>query len=130
MLKQTMVAACVLLGAGCAVGTNIKSQPAATTPAGVTGWVWLGGDHRYNGELLTVANDRMVILMPNRLIEVELSRVKQFSFKPFAKGGTPPDSAQLARMRNASRFPYGIPEPVLTALLARSGQTAIECVEQ
>jgi hypothetical protein len=129
MLKA-MIVMCALLSSACAVGTDIKKVPAATSAAAVSGWVWLGGEHRYNGELLTVSDDRMVILMPNRLIEVPLTKVKQFAFKPFARGGVPPDSVQLARMRSASRFPYGIPDAALAALLARSGQTAIECVEQ
>src|SRR5688572_9148690 len=129
MLKA-MIVACALFCSACAVGTDIKTVPAVATPQGVSGWVWLGGEHRYTGELLTVSTDRMVILMPNRLIEVPLAKVKQYSFKPFAKGGVTPDSVQLARIRNASRFPYGIPDAALAALLARSGQSAIVSVEQ
>ncbi len=128
MLKATIVVCAVLLS-GCAVGTNINTLPAATTPAAVQGWVSLGDGRRFAGELLTVTDDRLVMLIANRLIELPVASIRQFQFSPFAKGSAQPTQEQLERMRGASRFPYGIPDTALTALLARSGQSSIESVQ-
>jgi hypothetical protein len=125
MLKRLIVM-CTVMSAGCALGTNINKHPAATSPAGVTGFVSVDKARSYEGELLSISDDRYVMLVANRVIAVPLASSARFYFKPFAHGWGVPESEQLARMRRASRFPYGIPDAVLAALLTRSGQTVIE----
>ena len=124
---RSLILLCVVLG-GCAIGKKIDSVPAAVTPAGAQGWLSLGGDRRFAGEVLSVTETGIIMLTAEqRVTEIPIERIQRMEFKPFVTHDVPPRQ-QLTRLRAASRFPFGIPDPALAALLARSGQPSIEYV--
>ncbi|HEY0673286.1 MAG TPA: hypothetical protein VGD27_13505 [Longimicrobiales bacterium] len=127
---RVLIMICLALLTGCKVGKNVKNVPAAVTPAGVSGWAEVDGT-RYQGEILTATDSSIVLLAAprQRLLEIPAARIKRLDFRPFLSHDETLQAADLAQLRNASRFPYGIPENALAALLAHYNQQAIERID-
>jgi hypothetical protein len=118
---------CVLLS-GCALGKNVNSVPAAVTASGAQGRLEVERSI-LTVELLTVDNSSVIMLdAQQKVISLPLARIRRFEFKPFVVDDGPPDEHQRGVLRRISRFPFGIPDAALAALLARSGQASIESV--
>lgn len=128
-MRKTIVIGCVLFISGCFVGKNVRKEPAAITAAGAVGWVEANRVH-YEGTLLAITDTTLVLQLgtSQRLIEVPTRVIRHFDFNPFG-GGSNPTAAELNLLRQASRFPFGIPESALASLLARADQAAIERIQ-
>ena len=126
-MTRSIAVLCVLLS-GCAVGKNVNSVPVAVTPSGAEGRLQLE-QGTLTGELLSVTDSSVIVLnAQQKVVSLPLVRIRGLEFKPFVINVGRPDQQQLGVLRRISRFPFGIPDAALAALLARSGQSSIESV--
>jgi hypothetical protein len=76
-------------------------------------------------ELLAVDDSSYVVLSRDRVAVAPFRIVERAVFEPIGtttKDGRAPSSSHRSQLKYASRFPYGIPAPVMSRLLEKSGQ--------
>ena len=114
-----------LLASGCLyTGGSPSASPLANSPEGVAGVVTVG-THLYEGELLTVTAADLTMLTPMGVIVIPFSQIESGVFAAIdVRIAGIPSPTKWSQLRYASRFPYGIKAPVMSAILAKIGQSA------
>lgn len=131
---------------GCAYGPTPRTFRPAVNPSGVEAHVSTSAA-QFTGELIEVRSDALVLLSTlyatadgrtrgGELVlrripfaSVRTSRFEQMGSDITVSGGRAPDPRVRDRLRLVSRFPHGLPEPVLAQLLAKYGQTELAGVQ-
>jgi hypothetical protein len=116
-------------GAACIYTSRSPSNdPNVLSPRGASGVVRVGLD-LYEGELLAATSYDYVMLLPKRLVVIPYSIAWSAEFKSVSIRATgDPSNEHLTQLRYASRFPYGIPAPAMTAILGTTGQNAPDTI--
>ena len=130
-IVRSMMAAAFTL-AGCYTGPSTKDFRPATTPRGVGARIEL--HHRsLSGELLEVRDTAFVLYddAGTGLVLLPFSAVAGARFDEIGSysGGTP-DAEWSVKLRQVSRYPYGMSPSVLQALLANAHQAELHVVTQ
>lgn len=114
------------VGAACYTSPSPQTYVQAMTPAGVRGVLHVQRGPEVTGELLEVRDSAYVMLVDNRVTVVpfRLLAAAQFDRQDWADFSslTTPSAATRQRLRMDSRFPFGMRDPALAALLRASGQ--------
>jgi hypothetical protein len=120
----------VLIVCGCFTSRPPQRFGPAITATGVTGSVRLIGGTELSGELLAVNDTAYVMLIGSR---VTIARYATLSAARFgvvgqvtASPGEVPRADRRQQLGSYSRFPFGIPDSALAALLAKGGQTVVD----
>lgn len=121
-----------LAAAGCVVPVGRGEPPSARTAAGADVSLQTRAGV-LAGELLETRDTALLVLSPERrVLLVPFSAVQRGAAAGsgvFARGGQAPGPRRLARIRMLSRYPQGVPEPLLRRLLALHGQQAPDAVQ-
>lgn len=127
----TMLLAC--LAAGCMTSPPVAKSARPRTAAGIAASLDLASGRTIAGELLTLDSATVTLLTPEGITVVPHRAVAEARF-----GGFPrlrpedgmyylPKSA-WERLRLESRYPYGIPEPALQAIMQAKQQARVDTV--
>ena len=128
-MKARLAAAVALAVAGCTTGPRVRDYEPAQEPSGVRGELTLRDGRKLYVELLQL-QDTAFLVQANSLVLVVPFRV--LTTATFLQIGRVvwncrgPNSDDWEQLRLASRFPYGVPNVALSALLGRAGQAAAE----
>ena len=130
-IVRSMMAAAFTLAA-CYTGPSAKKFRPATTPRGVDARIELH-QRSLSGELLEV-RDTAFVLYDNAgtgLVLVPFSAVHDARFDALGSySGGVPDAEWSVKLRQVSRYPYGMSPSVLQALLANAHQAELHVVTQ
>ena len=118
-----------LLG-GCQVGPRAENFPYAQNPQGIKTSL-LFGESRFEGELLEVRENEMVVLGEDRvLFLVPFTAIQRGTFDRrrhlLIERGAIPSPEHREQLRLLSRFPQGIDESLEKRLLEAYGQTELQ----
>ena len=122
--------ALVCLGVACIHTTPApRDDPTIRAPLGVHGEIDVGGD-RYSGELLTITGTDFTLLTDRRLVVIPFAIARDGRFKAIGIGtyGAPWE-VHAEQLKYASRYPYGIPDVALAAILRQRGQVAPDTIK-
>ena len=114
-----------LAASGCIyTGGSPSKAPLANSPEGVAGVVTVA-THVYEGELLTVTRADLTMRTSEAIVVIPYSLVEsgRFSAIDVHIVGAP-SQTNLDQLRYASRFPYGIPDAAMKAILSKMGRSA------
>jgi hypothetical protein len=105
-------------------GGSPSKAPLANSPEGVAGVVALHSDV-YQGELLTVTKADLTLRTSERVVVIPYSLVESGAFSAIDVDivGVP-SPTNLSQLRYASRYPYGVPDAAMKAILAKIGRSA------
>ena len=113
-----VVGGCIYTG-----GSPLKS-PLANSPEGVAGVVTVA-THVYEGELLTVTRADLTMRTSEAVVVIPYSQIESGGFSAIDVNIVgAPSPRNLDQLRYASRFPYGIPDAAMKAILAKMGRSA------
>jgi hypothetical protein len=114
-----------LLASGCIfTGGSPKESPLAKSPEGVEGVV-AAAARLYEGELLTVTRADLTMLTSTGVTVIPFSQIESGVFSAIdVRFSNVPSATKLDQLRYASRFPYGIPDPAMKAILSKRGRAA------
>jgi len=116
----------IVAASGCVTGKPASRHPLAIGPAGAQMDVRLRKS-RVKGELLEVRDTAFVILGAGEMTLVPFRGIRTARFLgvdgPYVTPRISREGVQKARL--LSRFPFGIPEPVLRELLESRQQTEV-----
>lgn len=131
MMRYRLLASLALLG-GCWTSPAPSTFPPARAPGGVKALLQTQSGTQVLGELLEVRDSAYVVLFSNRVTIVPyLSLVSaDFPDQDWGQFGsyTRPSAGTRDRMRWYSRFPFGMNDMALAALLRATGQTTPDVV--
>jgi hypothetical protein len=128
-----MLGAALLVASGCVVhfGTRAEDLPLANTPAGSQVSLELKAGDRLIGELLATRDSGLVILSGGRLSLVSYESLQLValpgSHLSFS-GGRRPTVDAFTELQLGSRYPQDIDAALMTRLLARLGQPALQVI--
>lgn len=127
--RPTLGLLVAVFGAACIYTSRSPSNdPIVLSPRGAPGVVRVGLD-LYEGELLAATSNDYVMLLPKRLVVIPYAIAWSAEFKSVSVRATgDPNDEHLTQLRYASRFPYGIPAPAMTAILGTTGQSAPDTI--
>ena len=147
-MKRPIVMLALLTLASCSYGMTAEKFQPARDPHGVeTHVTTASGELR--GELIELQDSGMIILSSwNRSVtrdqrsekqervlrlvpyaSISLATFEQLKSDSAIRNGVPPTSVVRERLRLVSRFPYGMSEEVLGALLKAHGQVALAGIQ-
>lgn len=125
----------MLVGTAVAVGACIKvlgpdgrDAPQIKQNRGANGTVTTATG-AFSGELLTVS-DSALVLAGEKITSIRTSAVTSVTFRDVSRNPRTLDAELLKDLKLRSRYPYGIPAPVLAQLLEARGQRAPDMVER
>ncbi|HEY3220572.1 MAG TPA: hypothetical protein VGJ80_07570 [Gemmatimonadales bacterium] len=129
-MRRFIVLSTLILAAACYHGPSLQDFGPALWPQGINADLQLDSIS-VEGELLEVQDSSLIVL--TYLSKVVSVPVRSIQRGRFGKLGDllPPDIDQksaLAKLRNFSRFPAGLPPELRARLLAAYGQTAVDVV--
>ncbi len=130
VLTRTLVLA--LVCGGCSVGPRIEAVDAAHTPAGIA-TVVRTSKATYEGELLCVADDGLLLLVAERLTSVPFDAIEDVDARPFLRvrgRRSELSSKEKEKLRKCSRFPQGVSKELELSLLSAYGQAEVTRVER
>jgi len=118
-----------LLVNGCIyTGGSPSKSPLANSPEGVAGIVTVAM-HVYKGELLTVTRADLTMRTSEGVVVIPYSQIESGSFSAIDVDiAGAPSPTHLYQLRYASRFPYGIPDAAMKAILSKMGRSAPDTV--
>lgn len=128
----TLTLVLALVCGGCRVGPRIEAVDAAHTPAGIA-TVVRTSKATYEGELLCVADDGLLLLVAERLTSVPFDAIEYVEARPVVRvRGRRAElySAEKEKLRKCSRFPQGVSKELELALLSAYGQAEVIRVER
>jgi hypothetical protein len=109
-------------------GGSPSKSPLANSPEGVAGVVTVAGNV-YEGELLTVTRADLTMRTSEAVVVIPYSQIESGGFAAIDVDiAGVPSPRHLDQLRYASRFPYGIPDPALKAILSKMGRPAPDTV--
>lgn len=126
-MRASLMMAAFLMVVGCTRGPSVRSLPHTTNPVGAQVTFSVGGT-RFNGELIAAPDSGYVIRnSANRLVFAPFTAVRGMRV-PTVSGVITgyPFAEDHRELRMASRYPQGLSPQVLSALLARASQTAVD----
>lgn len=105
-------------------GGSPSKSPLANSPEGVAGVVTVA-TRVYEGELLTVTRADLTMRTSEAVVVIPYSQIESGGFGAIGVHIVrAPSPGNLDQLRYASRFPYGIPDPAMKAILSRIGRAA------
>lgn len=113
-----------ILVAGCSIGTNPEHFIPAVSPNGVRGTLLLKDGTSLPVELLAVSDSALTVLVRDSVAIAGYDDVARLQLVQIGTAYRFTPGTFLDEARMASRYPAGIPDHVMTALLGVSGQTA------
>ena len=118
-----------LVVSGCIyTGGSPSKAPLANSPEGVAGVVTLAS-HVYEGELLTVTKADLTMRTSEAIVVIPYSLVESGDFSAIDVNiAGAPSPRNLSQLRYASRFPYGIPDAAMKAILSKMGRSVPDTV--
>jgi hypothetical protein len=130
----TLTLVLALVCGGCSVGPRIEAVDAAHTPAGIA-TVVRTSKATYEGELLCVADDGLLLLVAERLTSVPFDAIEDVDARPVLRVRGMRRRAELnskekEKLRKCSRFPQGVSKELELALLSAYGQAEVTRVER
>lgn len=116
--------------AGCHVGPRPKTFPPALGPEGVAARLVTHSNRKLSGELLVVQDTALIVRGRDSLYFVPVAAIKQGTFHQLTeaairRGVFVRKEAGRAQLLLVSRFPQGLSDERLQALLAAYGQHAL-----
>ena len=120
--------------AGCrlaTVGPRVAQSPLAVRPAGALVDVWARSGGAVDGELVEMSDSGFIVLASDRLAYVPMQNVRTASVQGAGNPRFDPgkrDSAQTRWWRARSRFPVGVSDAQIAALLHHHGFGRMEVV--
>jgi hypothetical protein len=79
----------------------------------------------YEGELLTVTRADLTMRTSEAVVVIPYSQIESGDFSAIDVGiAKAPSPRNLDQLRYASRFPYGIPDAAMKAILSKMGRSA------
>ena len=133
MRTTTQCAVCLLLLAGCIVGPRISRLDFVRTGQGIQAAVTARTDSalglRLAGELLAVEPGGLLLLTDrNAIVRIGYGDIDSTTFSSLKRlnwtGGAPPADV-ASEIRLLSRFPQGVSEELMAALLETHGQDSV-----
>jgi hypothetical protein len=121
-----------LVCGGCRIGPRIEAVDAARTPAGIA-TVVRTSKATYEGELLCVTDDGLLLLVTERLTSVPFDAITDIDARPVLRGLSPRaelNPAGQEKLRIWSRFPQGVSKELELSLLSAYGQAEVTRVER
>jgi len=121
-----------LVSGGCSVGPRIEAVDAANTPAGIA-TVVRTADATYEGELLSVTDDGLLLLVADRLMSVSFDVIVDIDARPVLRVHGPSRSLNPPvqhELLSWSRFPQGVSRELERSLLGAYGQTEVIRIER
>ena len=117
------------MASGCLfTGGSPSKSPLANSPEGVGGVVTIA-TQVYEGELLTVTQADLTMRTSRAVVVIPFSQIESGDFSAIdVHIARAPSPTNLDQLRYASRFPYGIPEPAMKAILSRMLRIAPDTV--
>jgi hypothetical protein len=130
-MPRTLILLAALLTIACTHGPRMDRLSFPTRPEGDQTVVVTGGG-RYAGELVTAADTGYVVLVSDsqRAVFISATAVRTIRLASLGQFPTPVRESQLRRLRLVSRHPYGMPDAARTALLALTGQSDFDRIDQ
>ncbi len=105
-------------------GGSPSKSPLANSPEGVAGVVTVA-THVYEGELLTVTPADLTMRTSGAIVVIPYSQIESGGFSAIdVHIAGAPSPRNLNQLRYASRFPYGIPDAAMKAILSKMGRSA------
>jgi hypothetical protein len=105
-------------------GGSPSKAPLANSPEGVAGVVTVA-TRVYEGELLTVTRADLTIRTSEAVVVIPYSQIENGDFSAIdVTIVRAPSPRNLDQLRYASRFPYGIPDAAMKAILSKMGRSA------
>ena len=126
-----LIIALALGAGGCRLGPKIEEIQAANSPAGVATKV-VTGSSSYEGELLALGDDRLLLLVEDRLTVIPYGIIE--SVQPERLGHLDGDdlrekqSQKVERVILWTRYPQGVTVDLLQQLLRAYNQTKVVTV--
>ena len=109
-------------------GGSPSKSPLANSPKGVSGVV-AAASHIYLGELLTVTDSDLTMRTSERIVVIPYSRLERGDFSEIEVNiAGAPSRRNRDQLRYASRYPYGIPDVAMKAILSKMGRSAPDTV--
>jgi hypothetical protein len=140
-MRRAMLASLLLaLLAACVLGPHVDEFPPARRPEGVD--INVSSPHgSLAGELLDVRDAGLLLLAApatatgKRVVLLPYGAIRAARFAKLGAGyelkdGQPPTAATRERLQRVSRFPQGLSDAVLRALLDAYGQAEVEKVPE
>jgi hypothetical protein len=121
----TLLGVLALVVSGCIyTGGSPSKAPLANSPEGVAGVVTVGS-RTYDGELLTVTKADLTMRTSEAVVVIPYSQIESGGFSAIDVNIVgAPSARNLDQLRYASRFPYGIPDAAMRAILSKMGRPA------
>ena len=130
VFKALIAVACV---SACRTSPPPERFQPARDPSGVVGDISLLDGRKITGELLTVGDTAYVMTVEARVTVAPYSILASSRFARVGQVTVRPGEVPSGRFREQaalySRFPFGIPEPAMAALLGKSGQQVPDTVK-
>lgn len=105
-------------------GGSPSKAPLANSPEGVAGVVTVSS-RTYEGELLTVTRADLTMRTSEAVVVIPYSQIESGDFSAIdVTIVRAPSPRNLDQLRYASRFPYGIPDAAMKAILSQMGRSA------
>ena len=131
-MPRRLALAALSLSAACYTSPNPEVYAPALSPSGVHGALRLRSGAEAVGELLEVREDAYVLLIGDRVTVVPYTTIASgtFEHQDWISFGSvaSPNADTRQRLRWDSRFPFGMRDPALAALLRASKQTEPDIV--
>ena len=109
-------------------GGSPSKSPLANSPEGVAGVVTAAA-RVYEGELLTVTRADLTMRTSEAVVVIPYSEIESGDFGAIDVGIVgAPSPTNLYQLRYASRFPYGIPDAAMKAILSKLGRSVPDTV--
>lgn len=120
----------MLVLCACRTSPDPRRFGPANSPTGITGSVRVAGGGEVVGELLAVTDTAYVMLVNSRVTMAPYAVLTTAHFAYVGRVtdslGEAPSGKRRQRLELYSRFPFGIPGPAMSALLAKAGQSAAD----
>ncbi len=117
---------------GCMIGATPRKFGPAVSPKGVETRLTLPGRVALVGELLSVSDSGLLVLVTGRrMVHAYWPALREATFRQVRariQAGRPPDARTRERVRMVSRFPYGMAPELTARLLESLGIERIEVV--
>jgi len=131
-LPRSFGVAAILWAAGCYTSPKPEWYAPAQSPAGVHGKLHAKSGISIRGELLEVRDSAYVMLVANRVTIIPYRTLESGSFEhqdwATLNSFASPSAETIQRLRWDSRFPFGMQDRAMAALLRAAGQSQPDVV--
>lgn len=110
---------------GCMLGASKSSYAPAKGPAGAMVSLDLGGDRRFEGELLAVEHTTLLVLQAQQPVRIALPLIRSGKAPKVSFTGRSLTGDVRERLRLISRFPQGVSPELEARLLQAYGARSV-----